>query len=108
VDQREEPCEVPHYAWTRQGPEGLLGHQVCQGPDAWPQGEGSIQSLDPEGCLVRRLRAMDTTTNEDTDAGNNDTSRPRCHTQTSAKKCKRVGKGAVLPLDKSLLMGVLT
>ena len=37
--------------WTRQGTEGFLGHEMCQGPDAWPQGEVSIMRLDPDGCL---------------------------------------------------------
>jgi hypothetical protein len=70
VDQVDEPRAVSHYTWTRQGTEGFLGHGACQGPDAWPQGEGSMWSLDPDGCLVRRLRASDTTTNEDADADN--------------------------------------
>jgi hypothetical protein len=65
-----EPREVFHHDWTRQGTEGFLGHRACQGLDAWSQGEVSMRSLDPDGCLVRRPRAIDTTTNEDADAGN--------------------------------------
>jgi hypothetical protein len=49
-----------HHDWTRQGTEGFLGRVVRQGPDAWPSGEGSRVSLDPDGCLVRRHRAIDT------------------------------------------------
>ena len=55
--------------WTRQGTEGFLGHEMCQGPDAWPQGEASIMRLDPDGCLVRRHEASDITITEDTGAG---------------------------------------
>ena len=41
---------------------------MCQGPATWPNGEVVIMSLDPEGCLVRRLLAIETLTVENTDA----------------------------------------
>jgi hypothetical protein len=92
--------------WTRQGTEGFLGYDMCQGPDAWPQGEVSIMRLDPDGCLVRRHRASDITIAEDTGAGETANRQRDAMRHTSAKKCKRVCKGEVFPLDRSLLMGV--
>jgi hypothetical protein len=104
VDQVDEPREVSYHDWTRQSTEGFLGHRVCQGPDAWPQGEGSMQFLDPDGCLVRRPRASDTTTDEDADAGNTahrdrDAShRPR---QKNARGYLR--EGSVLDVEMTIL-----
>jgi hypothetical protein len=96
-----------HHDWTRQGTEGFLGRVWRQGPDSWPRGEGSTWSLDPDGCLVRRHRAIDTLTAEDTGASEMAKRERDAMQRTSAeKKCKEVGKGDVLPLDKSLLMGV--
>jgi hypothetical protein len=92
--------------WTRQGIESFLGHMACQGPDAWPYGEVSIMRLDPDGCLVRRLGASDIPTIEDTGAGETANRQRSAMRHTSAKKCKRVCKGEVFPLDRSLLMGV--
>jgi hypothetical protein len=92
--------------WTRQGTEGFLGHDACQGPDAWLYGEVSIMRLDPDGCLVRRHRASDIKTTEDTGAGETANRQRDAMRHTPEKKCKRVCKGDVLPLDRSLLMGV--
>jgi hypothetical protein len=94
-----------HHVWTRESTEGFLGHEVCQGPDAWPCGEVSIRGLDPDGCLVRRYEAIDTKTAEDTGAGNMAKWERDARRHTS-KKCKWVCQGDVLPLDKNLLMGV--
>jgi hypothetical protein len=95
----------PH-DWTRQGTEGFLGHDVCQGPDAWPYGEVFIMRLDPDGCLVRRHGASDITMTEDTGAGETANRQRGAMRHTSAKKCKRVCRGEILPLDRNLLMGV--
>ena len=92
--------------WTRQGTEGFLGHDACQGPDAWPYGEVSLICLDPDGCLVRRHKASDITTTEDTGASKTANRERDARQHPSAKKCKKVGKGEVFPLDRSLLMGV--
>jgi len=62
--------------------------------------------LDPDGCLVRRHRASDITIAEDTGAGETANRQRDAMRHTSAKKCKRVCKGDVFPLDRSLLMGV--
>ena len=94
------------HAWTRQGTEGFLGHMACQGPDAWPHGEASIQSLDPDGCLVCRPKAINITTTEDTGAGETANRERDAKRHAWAKKCKKVCKGDVFPLDGSLLMGV--
>jgi hypothetical protein len=85
---------------TRQGAEGLLGHARGQGPAAWPQGEVSIMRLDPDGCLVRRPRARDIPTAEDTGAGDTANRQRDALRQTSAKK----GKGCVRGMF-SLLTG---
>ncbi len=80
--------------WSRQGTEGFLGHDACQGPDAWPDGEVSIMRLDPDGCLVRRHRASDITATEDTGAGETahrqrDAMRHDIPRQKNAKGCVR-------------------
>jgi hypothetical protein len=62
--------------------------------------------LDPDGCLVRRHRASDITTTEDTGAGETANWQRNAMRHTPAKKCQRVCKGDILPLDRSLLMGV--
>ena len=90
--------------WTRQGTEGFLGHMACQGPDAWSHGEASIQSLDPDGCLVCRPKAINITTTEDAGAGETANRERDAKRHTSAKKCKKVCKGNVFPLDRSLLI----
>ena len=93
-------CE--HHDWTRQGTEGFLGHDACQGPDAWPYGEVSLMCLDPDGCLVRRHKASDIITTEDTGASKM-ANRERDATQhPSAKKCK---KGCKRLFEKSPIGG---
>ena len=79
--------------WTRQGTEGFLGHEMCQGPDAWPQGEVSIMRLDPDGCLVRRHRASDITIAEDTGAGETANRQRDAMRHTSAKNAKGYVRG---------------
>ncbi len=79
--------------WTRQGTEGFLGHERCQGPDTWPQGEVSIMRLDPDGCLVRRQRASDITTAEDTGAGETAHRQRDAMRHTSAKNAKGCVRG---------------
>jgi len=79
--------------WTRQGTEGFLGHDACQGPDAWLYGEVSIMRLDPDGCLVRRHRASDIKTTEDTGAGETANRQRDAMRHTSAKNAKGCVRG---------------
>ena len=75
------------------------------GAEVWPAGETST-SLDPDGCLVRRHDATATESTEDTDASETARGGRDAMQHTSAKKMQKVCKGGVLPLDRSLLMGV--
>ena len=75
------------------------------GAEVWPAGETST-SLDPDGCLVRRHDATATETTEDTGASETARGGRDAMQHTSAKKMQKVCKGGVLPLDRSLLMGV--
>jgi hypothetical protein len=86
----ESHATCDQHEWMRQGTEGFLGHTKCQGPDAWPRGEVSMQSLDPDGCLVRRHHAIDTQTNEDTDAGQNGKSEARRHCSQKRFCCQAI------------------
>jgi hypothetical protein len=93
------------HAWTRQGTDGFLGHEACQGQTSGLKGETSRSSLDPDGCVVRRQTADTTRTKTGTRL------RPQvgggvCLTERNGKKVSKVVRGEVLPLDKSLLMGV--
>ena len=76
------------------------------GAEVWPAGETST-SLDPDGCLVRRHDATATESTEDTGASETARGGRDAMRHTSAKKMQKVCKGRVLPLDRSLLMGVL-
>lgn len=90
------------YDWTRQGTEGFLGHALCEGRDSWPSGEESMLSLDPDGCLVRRHRAIDTETAENTGAGETANRERDAMQRTSAEKnAKRWVRGTFYLLTRA-------
>src|SRR5215216_7993042 len=100
-------CREPASGWTPLGEphalclsrldtagyRGFSGYDMCQGPDAWPQGEVSIMRLDPDGCLVRRHRASDITIAEDTGAGEPANRQRDAMRHTSAKNAKGCVRG---------------
>jgi hypothetical protein len=65
-------------------------------------GQRDVQGLDPDGCMVRRSEADTAATKTGT----------RLSSPVGGRVClvehngKKLWKGDVLPLDKSLLMGV--
>ena len=75
------------------------------GAGVWPSGETST-SLDPDGCLVQRHRATATESTENTGASETARGERDAMRHTTAKKMQKVCKGGILPLDRSLLMGV--
>src|SRR5262245_8485011 len=110
-------CREPWKKWTRQGAiravrdtrldtagnRGFSGASTMPGADVWRRSETS-RGLEPDGWLVRRM-GVDAT-------GMKTRMRLRwpsggevCRTEHNGKKCQKLWKGEVLPLDRSLLMG---
>jgi hypothetical protein len=89
--------------WTRQGTDGFLGHATCQGQTLGFTARR--HGLDPDGCVVRHKAA-----------GTNGTKtgmrlQPYIGGRVgpgelNGNNCSTLCRGEVLPLDKSLLMGV--
>ena len=85
------------------GNRGFSGASTMPGADVWRRSETS-RGLDPDGWLVRRS-GVDAT-------GMKTWMRLRwpsgggvCRAEHNGKKCQKLWKGEVLPLDGSLLMG---
>ena len=76
------------------------------GAGVWPSGETST-SLDPDGCLVQRHRAIATENTENTGASETARRERDAMRHTTAKKnAKRCVRGEFYLLTRSLLMGV--
>src|SRR5262249_536037 len=110
-------CREPWKKWARKGAirsvrdtrldtagnRGFSGASTMPGADVWRRSETS-RGLEPDGWLVRRM-GVDAT-------GMKTRMRLRwpsggevCRTEHNGKKCQKLWKGEVLPLDRSLLMG---
>ena len=84
------------------GHRGFSGARIVPGADAWRE-RGTSMRLDPDGWLVRRNVAdatiMQTRMRLRSHIGG------VCLSEHNEKKCQKLCKGDVLPLDRSLLMG---
>ena len=85
------------------GNRGFSGAPRVPGADVWLGSETS-RSLDPDGWLVRRNGSR-RQSNENTDASEITKREWSVPSGTQRKKCQKLWKGEVLPLDGSLLMG---
>ena len=75
------------------------------GADVWPAGETS-RGLDPDGCLVRRTDSRHHA-KENRGASEATGRGVECAKRNATEKsCQKLCKGEVLPLDRSLLMGI--
>src|SRR5262249_12142933 len=101
------PAREPYYLdavhdWTRQGTEGFLGQPRCQGPTSGDEARRQeALSLRGDWCGGRSRRHG----NENTDASETAHRGWSVSGGTQRKKCPKLCKGGVWPLDRSLLMG---
>src|SRR4030095_1631475 len=81
------------------------GARQVPGAEVWPAGETS-RGLDPEGCLVRRTDGRHHA--KENRGVSEATSRGvECAKRNATEKSgPKLCKGEVLPLDRSLLMGI--
>src|SRR5215468_7541420 len=79
------------------GTDGARGGRL-----AW---ERDVRGLDPDGCLVRRSHSRHHT-QENSDASAATSREWGIPSGPQREKCQELWKGEVLPLDRSLLMGV--
>ena len=86
------------------GNRGFSGARIVPGADAWRERETSMR-LDPDGWLVRRNIA-DATIMKTRMRLRSHIGGGVCLSERNEKKCQKLCKGDVLPLDRSLLMGV--
>ena len=85
------------------GNRGFSGARIVPGADAWRERETSMR-LDPDGWLVRRNIA-DATIMKTRMCLRSHIGGGVCRAERNEKKCQKLCKGDVLPLDRSLLMG---
>jgi hypothetical protein len=85
------------------GNRGFSGARIVPGADAWREREASIR-LDPDGWLVRR-NVADATIMKTRMRLRSPIGGGVCLSERNEKKCQKLCKGDVLPLDWSLLMG---
>jgi hypothetical protein len=85
------------------GNRGFSGARIVPGADAWRERETSMR-LDPDGWLVRRNIA-DATIMKTRMRLRSHIGGGVCLSERNEKKCQKLCKGDVLPLDRSLLMG---
>src|SRR6266566_7696615 len=89
--------------WTRQGTEGFLGHGWCQGPTSGKNArrQGALILMGGWcGATAADAIAMKTRMRLRSPIGGG-----VCLAEHNGKKCQKLCKGEVLPLDRSLLMG---
>jgi hypothetical protein len=85
------------------GNRGFSGARIVPGADAWRERETSMR-LDPDGWLVRR-NVADATIMKTRMRLRSHIGGGVCRAERNEKKCQKLCKGDVLPLDRSLLMG---
>jgi hypothetical protein len=85
------------------GNRGFSGARIVPGADAWRERETSMR-LDPDGWLVRR-NVADATIMKTRMRLRSHIGGGVCLSERNEKKCQKLCKGDVLPLDRSLLMG---
>ena len=85
------------------GNRGFSGARIVPGADAWRERETSMR-LDPDGWLVRR-NVADATIMKTRMRLSSHIGGGVCLSERNEKKCQKLCKGDVLPLDRSLLMG---
>jgi hypothetical protein len=83
------------------GNRGFSGARIVPGADAWRERETSMR-LDPDGWLVRR-NVADATIMKTRMRLRSHIGGGVCLSERNEKKCQKLCKGDVLPLDRSLL-----
>jgi hypothetical protein len=95
---------VSSTAGTRQGTDGFLGHERCQGQTSGLE-VGRQGGRDPDGWMVRRSHGRHCA-QENRDASAATSQGEYARRNATEKSCQKWCKGEVWPLDGSLLMGV--
>jgi hypothetical protein len=100
-----EPYHVSSTRLDAAGNGRFSGARQVPGADVWLASETS-RSLDPDGCLVRRPHGR-YHAKENRGASEATSRGVECAQRNATEKsCQKLCKGEVLPLDRSLLMGV--